>query len=168
MTYDRNSKHPKFDPTGVRTDNLQIMTVYFINKVSISREFSGLYNLHPLYWNTLFYSLWIHIFSGKNSAHFSAAKADYYNSAFFDLCFIDLWKCDVVIRGDITPMTVIVVTWNVLSDIHLDLFSSHIYIFMWVLHGVHKTCFLAIYVKPFPRVNRYYITCTLCGGFYMT
>ena len=29
-TWDRSTTHPKFDPTGVRTHDLQIMTVHFI------------------------------------------------------------------------------------------------------------------------------------------
>ena len=39
------------------------------------------YNLHPWYWNTLFYSL---ISSGENSAfaYFAAAIANHYNLAF--------------------------------------------------------------------------------------
>ena len=28
-TWDRNTTHPKFNPTGVRTHDLQIMTVHF-------------------------------------------------------------------------------------------------------------------------------------------
>ena len=31
MTLDRSTTHPKFDPTGVRTHDLQIMTVYFMS-----------------------------------------------------------------------------------------------------------------------------------------
>ena len=37
-TWDRTTTHPKFDPTGVRTHDLQIMTVHFMSLRRLGRQ----------------------------------------------------------------------------------------------------------------------------------